>query len=154
DQKNEAALASFAEIVTERDRIAPLSLEELLQRLQGCSAILSLNGEGAADITAGVVRSVGCIRVICIAHYWGWGHFTNVMTETGVPVIEGSNAGTLAVAEWNVAAALMGVRRLHHFDRSLKRGSGWGDARRNVRLLAGSVAGLVGLGRIGQYTAR
>ena len=154
DSANEAALYSFVDVVSEGDRKVPLSASELIQRLQGCAAILSLNGEGANEITADIVQSIATLRVICIAHFWGWGHFTGVAERTEVSVVEGSNAGTLAVAEWNIAAALMGIRKLHLFDRALKAGSFWGEPRRNVGLFSGSIAGVIGLGRIGSYTAR
>jgi phosphoglycerate dehydrogenase-like enzyme len=154
DSANEAAICSFADVVSEGDRKLPMSASELIQRLQGCDAILSLNGEGANEITADIVQSVASLRVVCIAHYWGWGHFTGVAERTKVSVVEGSNAGTLAVAEWNIAAALMGIRKLHLFDRALKAGSIWGEPRRNVGLFSGSTVGIVGLGRIGLYTAR
>jgi phosphoglycerate dehydrogenase-like enzyme len=150
DRANMSALLDFADVVCERDRDRPLSAGEVVARMAGCAAILSLNGEGAADVTAEVVRSVDTVRVVCIAQYWGAGHFSDLTAKTGVPVIEGSNAGTVAVAEWIVGAALLGIRRLHVFDRALKSGSQWGEA----GMLAGSVAGMVGLGRIGRYTAQ
>jgi phosphoglycerate dehydrogenase-like enzyme len=153
-QANETALRSFADVVSERDRHQPISPRELVHNMRGCSAILSLNGQGAEDITPAVLRAVRSIRVVCIAHYWGPTHFGNVTGSTRIPVIEGSNVGTAAVVEWIVAAALMGIRRVHVFDRALKAGSAWGEPRRTAGMLAGSVAGLIGLGRIGRYTAR
>jgi len=53
--ENEALLQSFAEMMSERDRTAPMSTDELVERMQGCRAILSLNGIGAKEITADVV---------------------------------------------------------------------------------------------------
>jgi len=40
-------------------------------------------------------------------------------------VVEGSNANTVAVAEWVLTAALMGIRRLTDFDAKMKEGSLW-----------------------------
>lgn len=154
DQANMSALRDFADVVHEGDRERPLSTGELAERMAGCSAILSLNGVGAAEITPDVARLVGTLKLVCIAQFWGAGHFTDLTEKTGVPVIEGSNAGTAAVAEWIVGAALLGIRRLHVFDRALKTGSQWGGPRREVGLLCGSVAGMVGLGRIGRYAAQ
>jgi phosphoglycerate dehydrogenase-like enzyme len=154
DKANETMLSSFAEVVCERDSEVPLPATELIERMSGCSAVLSLNGYGANDITAEVLKSVRTVRVICISHFWGWGHFTSITKDTGISVVEGSNAGTVAVAEWIVAAALMGIRRLHLFDRALKNGSKWGEPRHNASMLSESVVGLVGLGRIGLYAAR
>ncbi|HEX8052731.1 MAG TPA: NAD(P)-dependent oxidoreductase [Thermoleophilaceae bacterium] len=152
DSMTEAELASFADVVVERED-SPPGPDAMVARLRGCDAVLSLNGYGASDLTPDVLRAAGSVRMICVAHYWG-GHFDAIEDETGIPVVEGSNAGTLAVAEWNVAAALMGVRRMHLFDRALKAGSPWGEPRRSAGLLAESTVGVVGLGRTGRYTAR
>jgi phosphoglycerate dehydrogenase-like enzyme len=150
---NEAALSSFADIVSPRDREVALRPEEIIDGLRGCRAVLSLNGYGASEMDAAVIGSARSLELICIAHYWGWGHFTGVKQATGVPVIEGSNAGTIAVAEWVIAAALLGVRKLHTFDRVLKSGSAWGGPRGEAGMLSGRRAGLIGLGRVGLYTA-
>ena len=42
--EGEAALASFAGVVSDGPRDTPMSAEELVERLRGCSAILSLGG--------------------------------------------------------------------------------------------------------------
>ena len=68
-------------------------------------------------------------------------------------MVEGSNANTVAVAEWVLTAALMGIRRLTDFDAKMKEGSLWCEPRRCVGMLYGKRVGLVGLGRIGA-TAR
>ena len=151
DEENEQLLASCAEVASERDRGEPLAPAELVARMQGAEAILSLNGMGAGEITAEVLREVGTVRLICISHIWG--QFQWVTQELGIPVIEGSNANTIAVAEWTVAAALLGVRQLTRFDRLLKSGSPWAEPRRTVGMLCGSTVGLIGLGRIGRYVA-
>lgn len=147
NRENEAALASFADVVSERDRQAPLSEIELIERMRGCAAILSLNGIGAGEITPDVLRRSG-VKLICISHWWG--QFAESAREAGVELIEGSNANTLAVAEWTVAAALMGIRKLCDFDRKLKSGSAWAEPRRKIGLLCESTVGLVGLGRVGR----
>ena len=151
NKENEAALASFATVVSERSRKTPLSETALLKRMRGCSAILSLNGIGADEITADVLRRVG-IKLICVAHWWE--QFAESAPAAGVLLTEGSNANTIAVAEWTVAAALLGIRKLNAFDRALKSGSPWAEPRRNIRLLCESVVGLIGLGRIGRYALR
>src|SRR5207244_1344354 len=92
------------------------------------------------------------IKVICIAHPWG--QFAGLEKLTGITIVEGSNANTVAVAEWTIAAALMGIRKIPVFDRALKSGSPWAEPRREVGLLCESTIGLVGLGRIGRYVGR
>ncbi len=152
DQENEAALASFAEVVSEGDRSTPLTESELIERMRGCEAILSLNGVGSDEITPHVLKTVGTIRLIVAAHWWG--QFVDTAAPAGIQLTEGSNANTRAVAEWTLTAALMGIRRMHNFDQALHAGSVWGEPRRNVGLLCESTVGLVGLGRIGRYVVR
>ena len=149
--ENEALLQSFAEMVSEGGREAGLSADELVERMQGCRAILSLNGTGANEITPEVLQAVGTIEAICISHWWE--QFADTARETGIKVIEGSNANTIAVAEWTLGAALMGIRRLPLFNTRLKSGSPWAEPRRPVGLLCESTVGLIGLGRIGWYVA-
>lgn len=169
--ENEALLESFAEVVTDGDRENPMSTDELTERMRGCSAILSLNGTGNSEITTEVLKSAGTVKVISIAHFWG-DLLVKAAAGTGIQVVEGSNANTVAVAEWTVAAALMGVRKLYFFDQALRSGAPWEELRLNrplpnaekmsffwqelcrpVGLLCESTVGLVGLGRIGWYAA-
>ena len=152
DDANHAALATFAEVVSDGPREEPMTADELVARMHGCSAILSLGGGGSHEITPEVLRTVGTVRGICIAHWCE--QLLATAQAAGVPLVEGSNANTVAVAEWTLAAALAGIRRLHDFDRRLKSGSPWAEPRHGVGMLAGSVVGLVGLGRIGRYVAR
>jgi phosphoglycerate dehydrogenase-like enzyme len=147
DAANEALLASFADVVREPDAADPGRLE----RLRGCTAILSLNGHGADDITPELLCAAEGVELVCIAH--SWGHFEQLERESGVRVVEGSNAGTRAVAEWVLAAALIATRRLHRFDRALKQGSPWGEPRHSAGFLADKVVGVIGLGRTGRYVA-
>lgn len=148
---NEALLASIGDVVSEGSRETALSSDELVERMQGCSAILSLNGVGAGEITSDVLTRVGTVELISIAAWWG--QLVDAAREAGIPCTEGSNTNTIAVAEYALTAALMGIRKLHLFDRSLKGGSPWGEPRRNTGLLCESTVGLVGLGRIGWYIA-
>ncbi|MBU4211273.1 MAG: hydroxyacid dehydrogenase [Kiritimatiellae bacterium] len=168
-RENEALLESFAEVVTEGDRESSMSPDELTERMRGCAAILSMNGTGNSEITAEVLKAVGTVKAIAIAHYWG-DLLVKAAAGTGIQVVEGSNANTIAVAEWTVGAALMGVREFLPFDRALRAGTPWPklrlepslqtDARwerlnrpMSFGLLCGSTVGLVGLGRIGWYAA-
>ena len=149
---NEAELAAFADVVSDGPTSAVRSSDDLVARMRGCDAILSLAGGWTDEITAEVLNSVGTIKLICIAH-WG-GQLVDAAREANITLIEGSNANTLAVAEWTLTAALMGIRKLQYFDRALKSGSPWGEPRREVGLLCESTVGIVGLGRIGSHCAR
>ena len=153
DRANEELLASFSEPVNERDRETPLTQDELISRMNGCSAILSLNGTGAEEeITYETLKAVNTIKIISISHWWG--QFSEVPAGSGIKVIEGSNANTVAVAEWVLACALSGVRKIETFNSRLKSGSEWGEPRSEAGMLAGSVAGIIGLGRIGSYVSK
>ncbi|HSI84342.1 MAG: hydroxyacid dehydrogenase [Candidatus Methylacidiphilales bacterium] len=150
DRENESALSAFADVVSDGPTEAVRSPEDLAARMRGCSAILSLAGGWTDEITAGVLKSAGTIRHICIAH-WG-GQLVDAAKEAGIPVTEGSNANTVAVAEWTLTSALMGIRRLHIFDKMLRSGSPWGTPV-DAGLLCETTVGLIGLGRIGSRCA-
>ncbi|MEI7904184.1 MAG: hydroxyacid dehydrogenase [Candidatus Firestonebacteria bacterium] len=153
NMENEELLESFSEVVNERDREEPLTPSELIEKMKGSEAILSLNGIGAEnEISYEILKAVGTVKFISVSHWWG--QFPDVPKDSGISVVEGSNANTIAVAEWVISAALMGVRKIQDFDRSLKRGSLWAEPRRTVGMLAGKKVGLVGLGRIGSYVSK
>jgi phosphoglycerate dehydrogenase-like enzyme len=146
----EALLLSFADVVSDGERDTPLSEAEQVERMRGCSAILSLRG-GAPEITAEVMKAVGTIKIVCIAHWCE--QLAESAKACGITVTEGSNANTVAVAEWTLTAALMGIRKLNAFDKALNNQSSWAEPRLSVGMLSGSTVGLVGLGRIGWYCA-
>jgi phosphoglycerate dehydrogenase-like enzyme len=154
--ENEALLRSFADIAFGGQGRDPVPPEQVVASMRGASAILSLNGSGATDVTLEVLNRVGTVQVAVISH---WSHGLHeaarqMWEAAGVEVIDASDANTEAVAEWTLAAMLMGVRRLLEYDRELKAGSAWGEPRHRAGLLCESVVGLVGLGRIGQQVAR
>ena len=152
NQENEAALGSFSEVISDGLCNTPLSAGTLVNRIRGCSAILSLGGGGSHEITAEVLKAAGTVKVICIAHWCE--QMVEAAKGANVTVTEGSNANTVAVAEWTVTSALMGVRKLHVFDKALKSGAPWGEPRRAVGLFCESTVGIVGLGRIGVHCAQ
>jgi len=152
NRENEAALALFSEVVSDGPCETPISADRLVESIRGCSAILSLGGGGSHEITADVLKAAGTVKVICIAHWCE--QLVDAAKGAGVTVTEGSNANTIAVAEWTLTAALMGIRKLHVFDKALKSGSPWGEPRLGVGMFCESTIGLIGLGRIGVYCAK
>jgi phosphoglycerate dehydrogenase-like enzyme len=157
DEANEKRLRAFAEVVSSGTREEPESPEELVEKLSGVDGILSLNGNGAAEITADVLKAAGgTVKVAAISHWFHGCHEEAVAQwqEAGVEVVDASDANSEAVVEWTVAAALMGTRRLFEFDRALKSGETWVPNRDPYTLLCESLVGLVGLGRIGRLAAR
>ena len=152
DAESEAYLSSFADVVNERGRTEPYTEEELIERMRGAEAVLSLNGMGTGELTPRVFREVGTVKLIVISHYWEqFSEIADELAQLGIRVVEGSNANTAAVAEWVMTAALMGVRRLTDFDAKMKAGSPWCEPRRTVGMLRGQKVGLVGMGRIGRF---
>jgi phosphoglycerate dehydrogenase-like enzyme len=154
--ENEALLRSFADIAHGGQGRDPVPPDQVVASMQGASAILSLNGSGAMDVTTEVLNRVGTVQVAVISHWFHGLHerARQMWEAAGVEVIDASDANTEAVAEWTLAAMLMGVRRLLEYDRELKAGSAWAEPRHRAGLLCESLIGLVGLGRIGQQVAR
>ena len=151
NDENEALLASFADVVSEGDRTEPMTEAELIDRMQGARAILSLNGMGCSEITAHVLRSVPSLELICISHWWE--QLEGVAKEAGIRFIEGSNGNTVAVAEWVLTCALMGVRKILYFNDLMKSGSNWCEPRRVVGMMSEKTVGIVAYGRVGHYAA-
>jgi phosphoglycerate dehydrogenase-like enzyme len=153
--ENEKLLASFADMVSEGSRVEPFTEDELVKRMQGAQIILSLNGIGTAEITENVLKQVGSVELICISHWWE--QFRDTERETGIRVIEGSNANTVAVAEWTICTALLGVRKLLRFNAAMKAGVLWHDQPskdEDAGMLCEKTVGIVALGRIGRYVAK
>lgn len=151
NEENEALLASFADVVSEGDRTEPMTEEELIERMQGARAILSLNGMGCNEITVNVLRSIPSLELICISHWWE--QLEDKAREAGIRFIEGSNSNTVAVAEWVLACALMGVRKIMRFNDQLKSGSQWCEPHPAAGMLCEKSVGIVAYGRVGHYTA-
>lgn len=151
NEENEALLESFADVVSEKDRTEPMTEEELIERMQGARAILSLNGMGCSEITTKVLKSVPSLELICISHWWE--QLEDKAKEAGIPFIEGSNGNTVAVAEWVLTCALMGVRRIMYFNDLMKAGSPWCEPRRVAGMMSEKTVGIVAYGRVGHYAA-
>ena len=147
-------LQSFADVVTEGGRAEPMTKAELVERMKGAEIILSPNGYGSDEITNEVLEEVGTVKYIVICHWWG--QFQHVDQERlGVKVVEGSNMNTVAVAEWTLGAALMGVRKIDTFYKELMAGEQWEWLRYNrSSMMTGKRVGLVGMGRVGRYVSR
>ncbi|MGQ9683399.1 MAG: hydroxyacid dehydrogenase [Anaerolineae bacterium] len=155
DAENEALLASFADVINHGNRSEPVSAEELRACLPGVRGILSLNGSGASDLSAELVKEAGTIEVAAIAHWWHGSHNTAVQAwrGAGVACVDASDACNEAVAEWAVGAIICGLRRFEHFDREMKRGVLWPERLGVAGQLCGATVGLVGLGRVGRLAA-
>ena len=154
--ENEALLASFADVTNHGDGAEPVPPHEMVKHLDGVTGILSLNGSGAPEITAEVLREVGTVQVAALAHWWHGSHnrACEMWEAAGVKVIDASDGCNEAVAEWTVGAAIAGLRRFEHYDRAMKAGVLWPERRGVAGQLTGSTFGIVGLGRVGRLVAR
>jgi len=153
--ENEALLSSFAEVVNDGRATEAIPPDVMVERLQGVTGILSLNGSGAPDITAEALQAAGTVRVAVIAHWWHVLHDNAAAAwrAVGVEVIDESDGCNEAVAEWTIGAAIAGLRRFETYDRELKSGVEWPSWRRASQL-NGSTVGLISLGRVGRIVAR
>ena len=155
DAKNEALLASFAEVVNDGRAEEPVTTDLMAERLQGVGGILSLNGSGAEEVTEEALLAAGTVKVAVISHYWHGSHDKAAVAwrAAGVEVIDRSDACNEAVAEWTLGAMIAGLRRFETFDREMKAGVEWPSWRR-ARQLNGSTVGLLSLGRVGRLVAQ
>ncbi len=155
DSENEALLASFAEVVNDGVRGEPVPPEEMVGRLEGVGGILSLNGSGAGEITADVLKEAGTVKAAAVSHWWG--QHNDVCREweaAGVEVMDASEGCNQAVAEWTIGAAIAGLRRFDEYDRQMKSGVEWPEKEGVAGQLNGSTFGMVALGRVGKWVAR
>ncbi len=155
NDNDEKKLAECSELTTMSTRMEEMSEDELLAKLDGVEIILSLNGKGMQDFTPYVIEQMAkSVKIVYIAHWWHIHNtFVPLCKKAGIQICEGTNFSTVAVAEWTVASIMSGIRGINTADVRLKEGSEWGEPRREFKLVKNSVLGLVGLGRIGRYTA-
>ncbi len=154
-EENEARLESFAKVISDGPRVEKIPQGPLLRSLGKSNCILSLNGNGAEDITGEMLREAGSVTVAVISHYYHGSHdrATKAWCQAGVEVIDASDGNNRAVAEWTVGAAITGMYRFAEFDRAMKSGTLWPDSS-IADQVSGKVVGIVGLGRVGRIVAR
>ncbi len=155
NKSDEKKLSDVAELTTMGSRTDGMSEDELIAKLDGVEIIISLNGKGMQDFTPRVIQTMAnSVKFVYIAHWWHIHNtFVPLCKKAGIEVVEGTNFSTCAVAEWTIGSVIAGLRGIHTADKRLKNGSEWGEPRREFKLVKNSVLGLVGLGRIGRYTA-
>ncbi len=152
---NERELRKFAQVVNDGPKTPKIDKGELVSRVEGCNCILSLNGNGALDITGDVLRKSGTVEVCVISHYYHGVHDQSIghWESAGVEVIDASEGNNRAVAEWTLGAAITGMYRFQEYDKALKSGVFW-PGNGMADQLEGKTVGIVGLGRVGEIVAR
>ena len=121
----------------------------LLAEMADCEALLVRN---QTQVDRELIDAAPRLRAV---GRWGVG-LDNLdvpaLRERGVEVITGGAANATSVAEYVLAAMLIGARHLAEADVSVRR-SEWARARFGGIELAGKTLGLVGLGEIGRRVA-
>ena len=152
DETNLARLSSFADFTD--DSALEHTPPDLAARLRRADGILSLNGTGAEDITAEVLKGAP-VKVAAISHWFHGSHdrATQAWRNAGVTVIDASDGNNFAVAQWTLGAAITGVFRFAELDRAMRSGELWPEHHFTSTILDGHRVGIIGLGRIGRLVA-
>lgn len=139
--------------VSEFDR--PLTPEEFLEGAKGCDAVLSLLSD---KIDGEVVDAIGPQLKVVSNYAVGFDNIkVEELTEKGVVVANTpSDEVNESVAEHAWALMLALARRIVEADESTRRGAykGWEPGIFIGTNMVGKTLGIVGLGRIGEMTAR
>lgn len=151
---NEEMLGSFATVINDGPVTEKIDRAELVRKLGESNCLLSLNGNGATDITEDILLEAGTVEVAVISHYYHVLHDKAIRAwkSAGVEVIDASDGNNRAVAEWTLGAAITGMYRFLEYDRAMKSGVFWPDSS-GADQLEGKTVGIVGLGRVGRIVA-
>lgn len=146
DDEFAAAEAAGAELIVAQSR----TREELIANARGADALVVQYARIDGDVLDALptVRAIGRYGVgvdtIDIA----------AATERGVVVCNVPDYGTEAVSDHAIALALAAAREIPRLDRAMRDGRVDFPGIRPVRLIGDRVFGVLGMGRIGQATAR
>lgn len=148
-----ARLRAAGEVdLNELDR--PLNREELLARVRGASALVSL----LTDTVDGAVMDAGLPSLRVIANYAVGYDNVDIAAATArrIPVTNTPGVLTEATADLAWTLILSTVRRVAEGDRVMRRGAfpGWSPLYLLGGEVTGATLGLFGLGRIGTAVAR
>jgi lactate dehydrogenase-like 2-hydroxyacid dehydrogenase len=149
----QAAAARFD--VTMRDRVEPLSADELRASLRDFDLILPTLGD---RYQADVFADVPAPRARMLANFGvGYNHIDVAAARAaGLTVSNTPGAVTDATADIAVSLILMTARRLGEGERLLRAGQwrGWGPCEMLGTHVSGKTVGIIGMGRIGKAIAR
>jgi len=133
--------------VVKSDPLGPLTVEQLIPRLEGCDAVIASSDAYTPAVFA------ACPQLKIVSR-WGVGIDSVDMaaaTEAGVVGTNTPGAMTEAVADYTFGLMLSIARRIPEGE-ALVRSGGWGEF--PGVLVYGKTIGLVGAGMIGQAVAR
>src|SRR5215472_12762919 len=130
--------------------LTPEQLDGKLVALADADALIV---RSAVDVTAGMLRGAGKLRVIGRAGVGVDNIDLEAATKAGIAVMNTPGANAVAVAEHTLALMLALARHLTRADSTTRAGK-WEKKSLQGSELRGKVLGIVGLGRIGIEVAR
>ena len=152
---NDAALAKlqgFAEITMNEDG-HNWSAEELSARLPGVEAIIA--SWGLAKLTPKVLAFADKLRLVAYGAGSVKGFATDALFDRGIALCHAASRIADSVAEYSLLLAMTGLRRPHELDRQMKAGESWPKTRDMPAYeIAGARVGLLGMGYVGQRSAK
>jgi len=129
------------------------SAEELARHLPGHDVLLA--SWGLARLTPEVLQGADRLRLVAYAAGSVKGFATDALFERGIIITHAAARIADSVAEMALLLALVGLRRVHEFDRRMKSGELWPkDLEAKTFEIRGKRVGLLGMGYVGQRTAR
>ncbi len=147
-----AQLRGFANVTMNEDG-HDWTATELAGQLPGATALIT--GWGVPTLSEDVLARADRLRLIAHAAGSVKGFVTDAVFARGIAVTHAAGRIAESVAEYTLLAAMMGLRRLHDFDRQMKNGEKWPPSRELPRYeIAGKKVGLLGMGYVGRRTAR
>lgn len=141
--------------IVRRDKTSPLSDDEMRAALRDFDGVMCTLGD---RFSAEVFTDVPDPRCKILANFGvGYNHIdVKVAQEAGITVTNTPGAVTDATADIAMTLILMSVRRAGEGERLVRSGAweGWHPTQMLGLHLTGKKVGIVGMGRIGQATAR
>jgi phosphoglycerate dehydrogenase-like enzyme len=127
--------------------------EELAARLAGVEVIVG--SWGMPKLTEEVLNEADSLKLIAYAAGSVKGFVTPAVHQRGIVVSHAAGRIADSVAEYSLLCAMLGLRRFHELDRRLKAGESWPKSRdMDTFEIAGKKVGLLGMGYVGQRSAR
>ena len=145
-------LESVADVVYNEDG-HNWSAEELASHLADRDAILA--SWGLAKLDEAVLSKAPELKIVAYAAGSVKGFATDALFDRGIALTHAAGRIADSVAEFSLLMAMMGLKRPHEFDRQLKAGVEWPKSRDMALYeIAGKRVGLLGMGYVGQRSAR
>jgi len=129
------------------------SAEELASHLEDRDAILA--SWGLAKLDEAVLSKAPALKIVAYAAGSVKGFATDSLFDRGIALTHAAARIADSVAEFSLLMAMIGLKRPHEFDRQLKSGVEWPKSRDMALYeIAGKRVGLLGMGYVGQRSAR